>query len=167
GQTASAPVTELQRRVAESMAAVLGLPEVSAEQNFFELGGHSLLAARLATNLISVAGRRPSLREIFEAPTPAALAAALADQDAAANQPLEAPSIPVRSDQSTAPLSQMQQRLWFLENLNPGTVVHNIPSAHRLSGPLDGAALDQAFRLLVDRQSVLRTVIERSADGGR
>src|SRR5690606_380698 len=67
GQTASAPVTELQRRVAESMAAVLGLPEVSAEQNFFELGGHSLLAARLATNLISVAGRRPSLREIFEA----------------------------------------------------------------------------------------------------
>jgi amino acid adenylation domain-containing protein len=82
---------------------------------------------------------------------------------AAANDPM-APlqhgvKIPQRDRQDMAPLSLMQQRLWFMENLQPGTATYHLPSAHRLSGPLDEQAFEHAFAEMVSRQPVLRTVI--------
>ncbi|MDE2078696.1 MAG: AMP-binding protein, partial [Burkholderiales bacterium] len=162
----SGPASALQKGIAQAMADVLGKPHVGLTDNFFELGGHSLLAARLATRLIEVVGFRPALRVIFESPTPQALEQALAQQPTAGAQPSTA-IIPVRADQSTAPLSQMQLRLWFLETLSPGTVAHNTPSGHLLHGPLDVAAFEHALQLLIERQSVLRTVMERTPEGAR
>ncbi|MDE2593446.1 MAG: amino acid adenylation domain-containing protein, partial [Burkholderiales bacterium] len=154
--------------VAQAMAEVLGLPTVGPDANFFELGGHSLLAARLSAKLIEQLGHRPSLRTIFEHPTPRLLATVLAQGQSAHPQ---ADAIPKRAahgaDPNWAPLSAMQQRVWFLENLNPHTVAHNTPSGHRLIGPLDVAAFNQAFQLLIQRQSVLRTVIEQVDDEAR
>ena len=169
--TASTPVPppadpNLQRAIAHVMAEVLGVAQMGANDHFFELGGHSLLAAKLASRLIEVVGFRPALRAIFEAPTPAALAQALGHKPASDAQPSTA-VIPVRADQSHAPLSQMQLRLWFLETLSPGTVAHNTPSGHLLHGPLDVAAFERAMQLLIERQSVLRTVIERTPEGAR
>lgn len=169
-QTAAAPAAappgnaSIQQGIAHAMADVLGKSHVGVTDNFFELGGHSLLAARLATKLIEVVGFRPALRIIFESPTPAALEQALAQKPAAGAQ-LSTAVIPARADQSTAPLSQMQLRLWFLETLSPGTVAHNTPSGHLLHGPLDVPAFQQAMQLLVNRQSVLRTVMERTPEG--
>ncbi|MDO9235408.1 MAG: amino acid adenylation domain-containing protein [Aquabacterium sp.] len=154
----------IQQGIAHAMADVLGKSHVGVTDNFFELGGHSLLAARLAAKLIDVVGFRPALRIIFESPTPAALEQALAQKPAAGAQ-LSTTVIPARADQSTAPLSQMQLRLWFLETLSPGTVAHNTPSGHLLHGPLDVPAFQQAMQLLVNRQSVLRTVMERTPEG--
>ncbi|MGE5451537.1 MAG: amino acid adenylation domain-containing protein [Acidobacteriota bacterium] len=167
-QVAAAQATSsLMQSIAHAMAEVLGLPALAPDDHFFELGGHSLLAARLSARLIEQVGHRPSLRTIFEHPTPKLLAAAL-------EQGLPHPAaggasdvIPRRADRSWAPLSAMQQRLWFLENLNPHTVAHNTPSGHRLIGPLDAAAFDEAFQLLIQRQSVLRTVIEQVQDEAR
>ena len=165
------PVAEqgsgLERIVSDAMATVLGRASVSPHDNFFELGGHSLLAARLSAMLSEALGQRPGLRAIFEAPTPAGLAASLTRSRETHGAAAPTDAIAMRADQSTAPLSQMQQRVWFLENLTPGTVVHCIPTGHRFSGPLDVTALDLAFKLLVARQSVLRTVIERREDGDR
>lgn len=169
-QTAAAPATvppgnpSIQQGIAHAMADVLGKSHVGVTDNFFELGGHSLLAARLATKLIEVVGFRPALRIIFESPTPAALEQALAQKPAAGAQ-LSTAAIPARADQSTAPLSQMQLRLWFLETLSPGTVAHNTPSGHLLHGPLDVPAFQQAMQWLVNRQSVLRTVMQRTPEG--
>jgi amino acid adenylation domain-containing protein len=70
-----------------------------------------------------------------------------------------APAIPRRAGQEPAGLSLMQQRLWFMENLQPGTPIHHAPSAHRLSGPLDEAAFEAAFAAVVARHAALRTVI--------
>ena len=163
----SLPLPALEQGIALAMAEVLGKPLASVHDNFFELGGHSLLAARLAAKLIEVVGFRPTLRTLFESPTPAALAQALSTSATAKTAAsIQQPGlIPVRSDQSHAPLSQMQQRLWFLEMLSPGTVANNTPSTHRLIGELDLAAFDAAIGMLIARQSALRTVIERTPTG--
>lgn len=156
---------DLEQRISQLMAENLGIPSVARDENFFELGGHSLLAARLSAALARELGQRPTLRTIFEAPTPATLAAALRPL---LEQPVDPRrSIHHRADQATAPLSLMQQRVWFLENLTPGTVVHSIPTGHRLVGDLDVGAFDAAFADLVQRHSVLRTVIERTEDGAQ
>ena len=55
------------------------------------------------------------------------------------------------------PLSFAQQRLWFLEQLYPGTAVYNIPAAVRLRGWLEYAALARALAIVIDRHHILRT----------
>ena len=57
-----------------------------------------------------------------------------------------------------------QQRLWFIEQLNPATSLHNLPIACRLSGHLSVDALEQAATQVVDRHAVLRTRLH--ANGG-
>lgn len=64
-----------------------------------------------------------------------------------------------------APLSFGQERLWFLEQLNPGLAVFNEYAALRLSGTLDVAALQQALDGLVERHEALRTVVALGEDG--
>ncbi|WP_369228656.1 phosphopantetheine-binding protein (plasmid) [Streptomyces sp. R39] len=56
------------------MANVLELSQVLPDDNFFELGGHSLLAVLLTDQILAEADVRISLRELFDAPTPASLA---------------------------------------------------------------------------------------------
>ena len=58
-------------------------------------------------------------------------------------------AVPRRADQSVAPLSAMQQRMWFVEQLDPGQPVNNSPSAHRLRGALDEQAFNRAFGAMV------------------
>ncbi|MBV9791434.1 MAG: amino acid adenylation domain-containing protein, partial [Chloroflexi bacterium] len=62
-----------------------------------------------------------------------------------------------RGDQSTAPLSFSQQRLWFLEQLDPGTAAYNLPQAVRLHGQLDVDVLRQSLNEIVRRHESLRT----------
>ncbi len=56
-----------------------------------------------------------------------------------------------------APLSYAQQRLWFLEQIAPGTAAYHLPMAERLRGPLDARALEAALLALVRRHEVLRS----------
>jgi aspartate racemase len=55
------------------------------------------------------------------------------------------------------PLSFAQQRLWFLDQLEPGSPLYNTPHAFRMSGILDVQALQQTFEAIVSRHESLRT----------
>jgi amino acid adenylation domain-containing protein/non-ribosomal peptide synthase protein (TIGR01720 family) len=79
GTGGRAPRTLREETLCRLFAEVLGLPRAGATDNFFALGGHSLSATRLATRVHDVLGLRPTIRDLFEAATPATLAARLDD----------------------------------------------------------------------------------------
>ncbi|PRQ00459.1 condensation domain-containing protein [Enhygromyxa salina] len=132
---------------------------LTPEADFFALGGHSLLGAMLIARIERRLGVALPLRALFEAPRLGDLARALVDAragtgpGAAANDDAIGP----RPQPARAPLSSTQERLWFLDQLDPGNPTYNIPAAVELRGALDVAALRQAFSALVERHEILRT----------
>jgi len=159
-----APASPAEELVAAIWEEVLGLPEVGMDESFFDLGGHSLLATQVAARVRRSWGIELPLRALFELPTVARLAAHL-ETLAAGGQADAAPPIAARPrarglDGRTAgmPLSFGQQRLWFLDQLEPGGLAYNMPAAVRLRGALDGDALAWSLGEVVRRHEVLRTV---------
>ena len=146
------PETPVETRLCEVFAAVLGVPRVGAEDGFFDLGGHSLLATRLVGRVRAELGAELSVRAVFEAPTPALLAAQV-ERAAGARAPLG-----VRERPAELPLSFAQRRLWFLNRLDESGGLYNIPAAIRLRGDLDVPALGAALSDVVARHEPLRTV---------
>ncbi|MFL6196329.1 MAG: non-ribosomal peptide synthase/polyketide synthase [Thermoanaerobaculia bacterium] len=138
---------------------------VGVEDNFFDLGGHSLLATRVAARIRSVLNVELPLQRLFAAPTVEALAA-LIERDLADRRSVPLPPIQRASREGLLPLSFAQQRLWFLDRLEPGTATFNLPSPLRLAGPLDASALSRTLDEIARRHESLRTVFgEREGRG--
>ncbi len=72
--------------------------------------------------------------------------------------PADTPIPSQSSEPRVFPQSYAQQRIWFLYQLDPQSAVYNVPSAYRLTGPLDIIALERSLRALVARHASLRTV---------
>ncbi|HEX4496054.1 MAG TPA: non-ribosomal peptide synthase/polyketide synthase [Thermoanaerobaculia bacterium] len=147
-----APQTPTERRLAEIFGEVLGIGEVGRDDSFFHLGGHSLLATRVVSRVREALGAELSLRALFEAPTVASLAERIAGSGGVLLPPIEP------ADRTgELPLAFAQERLWFLDQLEPGSPAYNLPGAVRLSGRLEPAALARAFGEVVRRHEALRT----------
>ena len=158
-----APHTPVEELVAGVWAQLLHVEQVGVHDNFFDLGGHSLLATQVVSKLRQAFGVDLPLRFLFEAPTVAGLAERI--ETARRSEPgLEAPSIGRLSRDGDLPLSFAQQRLWFLDQLMPGSIAYNITGAVRLTSPLNIAALEQSITEVLRRHEVLRTTF-RVVDG--
>nr|WP_250862454.1 non-ribosomal peptide synthetase [Caballeronia sp. INML3] len=149
-----APRTSLEHTLAQCFASVLGLERVSVFDNFFALGGHSLLATQLVSRLRQALSIELPLRTLFDAPTVASLAETLQQETGHVSA---IPTLQARTRPRHLPLSFAQERLWFLEQLNPGQSTYNIPVAVRLSGSLDVRSLETALNALLERHESLRT----------
>ncbi|WP_280257452.1 amino acid adenylation domain-containing protein, partial [Nocardia wallacei] len=158
-----APGTPIEQAVADVFAGLLGAGEVGLDDDFFGLGGNSLLATRAVARINEALDSNVAVREVFEAPTVAALAARIVPGAAAGTvRPKLAPA--PRTDR--IPLSLAQQRMWVINQLDPESPSYNIPLAVRLTGALDVAALSQAVIDVLERHEVLRTRYPAGGPGG-
>ncbi|HEU4559963.1 MAG TPA: amino acid adenylation domain-containing protein [Longimicrobium sp.] len=150
-----APRTPVEEVLAGIWAEVLRLERVGVEESFFELGGHSLLATRVVSAVRELFGVELPLRTLFERPTVAELAGRV-EEMRRAGQPVLPPVVPTERT-AALPLSFAQERLWFLDRLEPGSAGYNLPAALRLAGALDERALERALGEVVRRHETLRT----------
>ncbi|MGB6049236.1 MAG: amino acid adenylation domain-containing protein, partial [Rhodococcus sp. (in: high G+C Gram-positive bacteria)] len=149
-----APSTPVEEIVAGVFGEVLGVERVGADDDFFALGGNSLIATQVSSRLGAALDTTVPVRLLFEVSTVAALAVRIESEvGKGARVPLAARTRPDR-----IPLSMAQQRMWFLNRLEPESAVNNIPVAIRLSGLLDRHALHVAVADLLSRHESLRTV---------
>src|SRR6185369_6773847 len=157
------PRTPLEEVIAGVWAELLERDGVGIRTHFFDLGGHSLLATQLASRLRAALGIELPLRTLFDHPTVAGQAAAAeailrGGSGAAGGHRAVVPAI-VRAQEGPeagAPLSFAQQRLWFLDQLEPDSSSYNIPFALRLLGSLDLRALRAALDEIYHRHEPLR-----------
>ncbi|MBC7541698.1 MAG: amino acid adenylation domain-containing protein, partial [Candidatus Sericytochromatia bacterium] len=168
-----AATTATEQAVAAIWADVLGVERIGILDNFFELGGHSLLATQVISRLRQACDVDLPLRALFEHPTVQRLAEAIAEHQAVApgfTKPALLPTVR-HGDQA---VSFAQQRLWFLDQLEPGSAAYNMPAALRLTGTLQLPVLATVLTELVRRHESLRTTIvtvdgkpwQRIADAG-
>ncbi|MFL6236839.1 MAG: amino acid adenylation domain-containing protein, partial [Thermoanaerobaculia bacterium] len=146
-----APRTPAEEVLARIFQEILGVSAVRRSDSFFDLGGHSLLATRVVARIRKELGVDVPMRVLFEDASVAGLAERLA---------AIAPALPAaeaRAREGGLPLSFAQERLWFLEQLQPGTAAYNVPLPVRLRGPLDHAAFAAALREVARRHQVLRS----------
>ncbi|MFI0941513.1 non-ribosomal peptide synthase/polyketide synthase [Streptomyces sp. NPDC021020] len=155
-----APRTVREAMVCGAFAAVLGAGQVGPDDDFFALGGHSLAAMRLVSRIRTALERSPgpapdvAVRDVFDAPTPARLAARLDAGTATARPALTA----ARPRPERLPLSSAQRRLWLLHQVDGAGPAYTVPSLWRLTGTLDAAALEAALNDVTARHAPLRTL---------
>ncbi|MDC8016188.1 non-ribosomal peptide synthetase [Tahibacter soli] len=146
--------SETERQLVGIWRELLGVERISPRDGFFSLGGHSLLAAQLISRVRTRFGVELSLATLFEAPTIAAMAETIARNGERAPVAAIAP-VPRTA---ALPLSFAQQRLWFLDRLDPAaSLAYHLPISVRLRGPLDRTALQAALDAVVARHESLRT----------
>ncbi len=150
------PSTPVQEILAGVWAEVLEVGSVGAADDFFALGGHSLLGTRVVSRIRDALGVELPLRALFEAPTLAGLAGRIEALRSTGSE--AAPPIVPVPRRGPLPLSFAQQRLWFIDRLEPGSAAYNMPYALRLRGRFDPAVLGRALTEVARRHETLRTV---------
>jgi amino acid adenylation domain-containing protein/thioester reductase-like protein len=155
------PRNDLERRLVAVWSEALGFERVGIHDNFFDLGGHSLLATQLLSQIRETVGAKLSVRDLFENQTIDKLAKLIMSSNGESD---EQRSIVRVSRDGEIPLSFAQQRLWFLDQLEPGSFAYNIPAAVRLEGRLDLDVLERTLNEIIQRHEALRTTFS-TGDG--
>ncbi|GAB1510344.1 amino acid adenylation domain-containing protein [Actinophytocola sp. KF-1] len=146
--TAATPTGDgLHGLVAELLGA-----EVGEHEDFFAAGGHSLLATRLVGLARTRLGLRFTVTDVFERRTVAGLLA-VAERD---DRPAPEPPVRVPRDRPL-PVGLVQERVWFLQKLVPGSAAYQYQFGIRWRGDLDVPRLAAALTAIVRRHEILRT----------
>lgn len=155
------PCTEAEKIVAAIWRELLQLGRIGVDDDFFALGGHSLLAVQMVARLRAAFHREISLRDLFAAPTIAAVAQKISAPSPGGDG-AALPGIEQLKLTGKLPLSSAQEQFLTLDELISGAEFLHLPYAFQLSGPLDTAALRRSLQTIVDRHAVLRTVFAQS-----
>jgi amino acid adenylation domain-containing protein len=152
-----APRTPTEALLVELWNDVLGTERVGVHDNFFDLGGHSLLATQLVSRVRNALLVDLPLRDVFAAPTVAAMTEVIKTIRAGDHTQDDAPPLRPIEHAGPLPLSFSQERMWFLNQLDPGSPHYNMPSVLRVSGRLDTAAFERSLNTIIRRHEILRT----------
>jgi alpha-ketoglutarate-dependent taurine dioxygenase/acyl carrier protein len=163
-ETDAPPQTVTEEIVAGIWREVLQVESVGVNENFFEKGGHSLLATRVVLRLHEAFDQEFTLQNFFEGPTVAQVAAHL-DASKSNGQAKQTSQIGRYERTTEAPLSFAQERLWFIEQLQPGSALYHIKLRASFKGYLDVVALEKTLNEIVRRHEVLRTSFRDLGNG--
>ncbi|NIM15003.1 MAG: amino acid adenylation domain-containing protein [Candidatus Aminicenantes bacterium] len=152
-----APGNEVEERLAEIWSGVLGIVKevIGVFDNFFELGGHSLKSTILVSRIHKELHVRIPLAQIFNTPTIRELSGYIAgavEDKYVSLKPVE--------KKDYYPASPAQRRLYFLQQMAPGSTVYNIPQVLPLGEDIDRKRVEETFRKLIARHESLRTSFE-------
>ena len=153
-QKYTAPRDKIEKTMTQIWAEVLGIPAetIGLEAHFFELGGHSLKAAALVSLLHQALEIDIPLSRVFQAPTVKQLSHYV--KKAKREKYLDIPLAEVRE---YYPLSSAQKRLYFLQQMDPGSIAYNMPLALPLGKEADKNKIIGALKRLIARHESLRT----------
>ncbi|MEM7110379.1 MAG: amino acid adenylation domain-containing protein, partial [Bacteroidota bacterium] len=154
-----APGTETEKQLTVIWQEVLGVEQVGIHDNFFELGGHSLNVTRLMNRIHSQLLVETNIKELFLHPVLADQATLIEKHSLSKYQ-----SIPQAPAQASYPLSNAQRRLWVLSQFEEGNKAYNVPLVYHVQGVLDLNALTEAFKDMMKRHEILRTVFRADAE---
>ncbi|MDD5467702.1 MAG: amino acid adenylation domain-containing protein [Anaerolineales bacterium] len=153
---AARPLSRIEQELGEIWKDLFGLSRLDVQANFFELGGHSLIAAQMLTRVAELFPIDPDLRLLFEHPTLEKLAGYIETHQRDQPKAQLFKSIPENPDEKI-PLSFSQERVWFLNKLDPGNTAYHTPTIVELRGKLDLRGLENAFTEIVRRHEIFRT----------
>ena len=135
---------------------VLGHSLFGIQDSFFQAGGDSLKAIQLLSRISSHFSIRFSLNDLFLHPAIEQFALLIPGKE---NDRRPFPSLVKKTERpSFIPLSFNQERLWFIHKLE-GSLSYHVPVVFRLKGALNREALVYAFRQIIERHEILRTLI--------
>jgi amino acid adenylation domain-containing protein len=151
-----APRSQLEWQLAKAWAELLELNEIGIDQNVLSLGADSLMVTQMLSRLRARFGVDFSFKDIFDAPTIAALATRLESSERAIAL------VPLGVDESSTvhrsvPLSFQQQRIHILSRLDPTGYKYHVLDAVRLCGSLDADVLEASIATICERHEALRS----------
>jgi len=155
-QAYDAPATTAEQKLSEIWAEVLRIDRVGANDNFFDLGGDSLLASKIISRMRAASGVSVSVRKFFDEPVLANLARCWE----AARRNISESQIPAMGSiphGDYVPLGSSQERIWFLQKLDPSSIAYHFQATLEIIGPLRIDALEHSLTELVSRHEILRT----------
>ena len=165
-QTYIAARTETEELIVGVWEEVLGIERIGIDDDFFDLGGHSLLAMQVISRLRDAFKLDLPVRLLFSKPTIRALATRV-EKELQTGRALAVAPVEVLPREEKLPLSFAQQRLWFLDQMEPGNPFYNLGGAVRLRGPLHIPALKRSLDEVLRRHEVLRTSFEGAGEDVR
>ena len=145
---------EIEQRLVAIWEGVLDVYPIGVKDGFFDLGGDSLSATRVISQVIKQFDLEIPLQLLFQSPTIADMAVVVAE----GQDKLSGNDKTVHAGEDILTLSYSQRRLWFLDQLDPGSFAYNLFSAYRLKGDLNVFTLEQSFNEIIRRHEILRTV---------
>ncbi|MEU8287635.1 amino acid adenylation domain-containing protein [Micromonospora sp. NPDC048905] len=153
----TAPRDAAEQQIADVIAEVLGIAQVSVDDRFADLGGHSLAAARVVSELGRRRGTAVPLAAFLSHPTVEGLARALTTIE-------PEPPLRQRPGLDRYPLTSAQREFWLLRQLDPTSPVTTLAMSIGVHGPVSAAALRVALNEIVRRHEVLRSVVVDDGD---
>ncbi|MGZ6530035.1 MAG: condensation domain-containing protein, partial [Tumebacillaceae bacterium] len=147
---------DVEQMVGALWSEILGMEEIGVADNFFELGGHSLLATQIITRLRERFEINISLVHFFEAPTVAEQATIIEKLQNGEFDKSVQTITPYPRDGHLYP-SFAQERVWFVQQLNPGSMSYNVQATIRFSGPLDPVIWERSLNEVVERHEIFRS----------
>ncbi|MFZ3013037.1 MAG: condensation domain-containing protein, partial [Nitrospira sp.] len=150
------PLTLTEELLASIWAEILGVESARRDDDFFALGGHSLLATQLVSRVIQIFQVELPVRALFECPTLTELANRIEGAQEQHGGPRSRTIVPIPRHAEPV-VSFAQERLWFLDKLEPGNPFYNVSGAFHVAGRLRHDVLVQSLTEIIHRHEVLRT----------